>query len=264
MKDRIQRSPLLAALAAVALLLVIVVGAEAVFGPGPRSVLAAVEHRKVVPADAKLLPSLAIAAPEQAYPDSVARSLFLPTRRPAPEAPVSAQGVIPKGQYILQGVIVVGDNRIAMVREKSNGRIHRIERGKDFNGLKVIEIERESVTLAQGNDQEKLLLSVQKLTPAAAPAAASAGPFAAYGVPPGGVPPAGAPPAPQAPPVPGAPPQGFGPFQKPAAGAPPATAAAKSAPTATPEAAAADSPPLSPEDALARRRAARRVQPQAN
>ena len=43
-------------------------------------------------------------APEQAYPETVARPLFIPTRRPAPEAPVAAQGALQKGQFVLQGV----------------------------------------------------------------------------------------------------------------------------------------------------------------
>ena len=67
-----------------------------------------------------------------------------------------------RGQYVLQGVIVVGDQRVAMVREKSSGKVQRIESGKDFNGMKVVSIERESVTLGVGSDEEKLTLNVQK------------------------------------------------------------------------------------------------------
>jgi hypothetical protein len=185
-----------------------------------------------------------------------------------------------KGQYTLQGVIAVGDLRIALLREKTSGKVIRVERGKDVNGATLSVVDPDKVTLAQGGDEEVLTLQVAKA--AAAPAGANAaapaptqpsGMFATTPQPgvgpnaPGGPVPAavgagpGAPIAPPVAPQPGtAPPgapgaanpaqrSGFGPFQ----GTP-------STPSSTtPDAAT----PMTPEELLARRRA-RRGQQQPN
>src|SRR4029079_876041 len=86
------------------------------------------------PAQTKLVQPLAATNPDQAFAETTARPLFTPTRRPAPAAPVAAN-VMVKGQYTLQGVIAVGDLRIALLREKTSGRVHRLEKGKELNGV---------------------------------------------------------------------------------------------------------------------------------
>jgi len=255
MKDWLRVNPLIAILAVLGVLLAIAIGLEATFGSSLAKVLDPAERKRAVPADAKLLPALVAVGPEQAYPETVARPLFLPTRRPAPEAITTAQGALQRGQYVLQGVIVVGDQRVAMVREKSSGKVQRIESGKDFNGMKVVSIERESVTLGVGNDEEKLTLSVQKPPAPGAPAAGApgiaaqpSGPFAA--------------PAPA--PTPAAPAAAAAGQQSPTAWPlPPGTSipipAKPAAAGTTAEGTAATQAPLTPEEALARRRAARRT-----
>jgi hypothetical protein len=230
------------------------------FGTGLRSVLDPNAPRKAVPAEAKLLPPLAANTPEQAYPETATRPLFTPTRRPAPEAAAAAQNTFQPGQFVLQGVTIAGDTRIALLREKSTGRTHRIERGHEVNGIKVAEVQPEQVTLAQGGQTETLTLSVQK--PAGATSPVQAGPFApptpAQAPPPvaTGV---GPPPTQAATPmaIPGVTPgipspssTGFPPI--PGAGANPLQ----------PPAPQAGSTPMSPEELLARRRARRNQQNQ--
>jgi len=239
----LRANPLLSLLGAAGLVLAIVIALEVAFGPNLGRIMEAGQGRRAVPAEARLLPPLAAAGSELTYPETVDRPLWVPTRRPAPEAPAAAN--VQKGQYILQGVIVVGDNRVAMLREKSSGKVHRVEAGKDFNGMKIVAIEKESVTLGLGNDEEKLVLNVLK--PAGPlPSAIPAGPFpAAPGAHPGSPPqaPGNAPPG-----APG----GAAPLANPAGAVNPAA-------RPVPEAAAAQTP-LTPEEALARRRAARRQQ----
>ena len=170
----LQRHPLVVALSGVVALLLVAVGLEAGFGSSLHGTMARAPARRAVPFEAKLLPSLAASQPERLYPETTARPLFIPTRRPAPEAP--APGTFKSGQFILQGVTIVGDNRIAMLREKASGKVHRVEKGKEINGVKVAEISPESVTLTQGAEQEVLPLLVLK--PEHVPAvAASIGPF---------------------------------------------------------------------------------------
>jgi general secretion pathway protein N len=268
MMPSLRNNPLLGVLAALAIILAIVIGLEGEFGASVGSVLRPGDAKRAAPADAKLLPALVAVAPEVAYPETAARPLFTPTRRPAPEAPAAPQSTFQKGQFVLQGVIAVGDNRVAMLREKSSGRIIRVERGKEVNGIKVVDIQSETVTLAQGAEEEKLSLNVQKAPPAlpagsaqAAQTAAQApqGPFAATPTP--GVAAAAVPPgAPAAPPTAAVP--LFGPrpvpvqpnASQPDGGVNPNPAAR----TATDAAAA----PMTPEELLARRRARRTPQSQ--
>ncbi len=256
--DWLKRNPLLGVLAAICVLLAIVIGLEAKFGATLRDAMRPASARPAMPTDAKLLPPLVATVAEQAYPETTARPLFTPTRRPAPELAAAPVSTFQKGQFVLAGVIVVGDNRVAMLREKSNGRIHRVERGKEVNGIKVAEIQTEQVTLAQGGEQEVLTLIVQKAA-AGSSSAIVQGPFGAVPAAPGmpapqGVLPSGqigsGIPVPAAPPPP---PPGPGPMGIiPGGGASP-NPAARAAPDAP-------STALSPEELLARRRA-RRTQP---
>lgn len=160
MMEWVRRSPLLALLAVLAIALAAVIAAEALLGPHASNRVAPGRH--AAPAEAKLLPPLALASAEQAYPETAARPLFIPTRRPAPEAPSAGRNSFQKGQFVLQGVIAVGDNRVAMLKEKSTGKIHRVQAGNDVNGVKVAQIEPEQVTLTVGADREVVPLLVQK------------------------------------------------------------------------------------------------------
>lgn len=252
-----QRYPLAAALAILAALLVGVVAIEAAVGPRPADVEGLVAGKRAAAVDSKLLPLVAAVNAEQAYPETTARPIFTPTRRPAPEAAAPGQNSFTPGQYVLQGVIIVGDNRVAMLREKANGRIHRVERGREVNGIKVVEIEPEAVKLALGGQSEVVPLTVQKAgaAPGAPAVAGQPGPFAAP-------PQAPAAPAPPPPAQQAAPALGFTPSEAAARAAAASQATPlqglnpgqSSLPQATPGA------PLTPEELLARRRA-RRAQP---
>ncbi|APV49630.1 hypothetical protein BWI17_08040 [Betaproteobacteria bacterium GR16-43] len=268
MREILIRQPLTIALACLAIVLVAVIGFE-FWSAGSRTSLAGAGV-KTASVDAKLLPALPESPAEQAYPETGTRPLFVPTRRPAP--PAAAVNAMAKGQYVLQGVTIVGDLRVALLKDKSAGRIYRIEKGGDLNGSKVSSIEPESVTLQQGDDSEVLELTVQK--GGAAPAAAATavappqpgqGPFAAPGAAAAAADRAAAAAAAAgAPPVPGMPPgggtAGQPPVMQPRPGSGPVpTGPAPSGAGPSPAAPAAGQA-VTPEELLARRRAARRAQ----
>jgi hypothetical protein len=243
--DWAKRNPLTALLAVLVAVLVAAVAAEALLENRISGPVTAAASRKSQGTQAKLLPPLMVANAEQDYPETATRPLFIPTRRPAPVAEGVGQQRFQKGQFALQGVISAGDLRIAMLKEKTNGHIYRVEQGKDVNGIIVERIDPEAVTLAQGGDREVLALTVQK-GPQGPVGPHASGPF----VPVPEVNPAGAPPIP---PVPGQP------FVPPGAmpGALPGNPLTRSA-------AEQASKQLTPEELLARRRARRAVptQPQ--
>lgn len=273
MIDTLRRNPLIAALALACAVLAGIVVFELLMGTGGP---AASSVRKAAPAESKLLPPIAAIAPDQVYAETVNRPLWIPTRRPAPAAAV-VPASFARGQFILQGVIVAGGTHIAMLREKASGRMHRVEKGRDVNGVTVAEIDPDKVTLAQGDEREVVELRVPRpgapgtpgAPPASPPSAAVAGPFAstAAPTPPGAVPPtAAATPAPSAPPA-GSP---FGlPPRPPHASvgplAPPTQQVSPTAPVTNPSAAPvpqqATTAPMTPEELLARRRARRNQSP---
>jgi general secretion pathway protein N len=249
MMDMLQRRPLIAILAGVAAMLLLAIGIETGFGTRLRHAPPAEPSKPGVAPDAKLLPPLAMVSPDQAYPETTARPLFVPTRRPAPVEAVGKSS-FERGQYVLQGVIVVGDQRTALIKEKASGRIHRVDKGKDMNGVVVETVEPTKVTIAMGGERETLNLSVQKAAgaPGAAAPAVSVehgGPFATSAAQPAAAPVTNV----VAPP-----------FGAPPVTVPPASSRVPAAnPNPVPSPAAAGQP-MTPEELLARRRA-RRNQP---
>jgi hypothetical protein len=216
------------------------------------------------------MPAIAAINPEQEYAETGARPLWTPTRRPAPPAaPTGTASAMTKGQFTLTGVTIVGATKIALLREKSSGRVVRVEQGKDVNGITVAQIGPEQVTLTQGGDQEVVAMLVSKsgAQPPSPAQPVPAGPFAAApGVAPAAPPVVANPAARAAPPTaaqPGTPqppplfgPGGFGPFRPPAAAQP---SPVQDPTTATPPTTQA---PMTPEELLARRRARRTQQTQ--
>lgn len=170
-----RRHALKIALGAVVLVLLGVIAAELALGP--RSAPDAAPKGAAPPlGEAKLLPLLAAAPAEQAYPETGTRPLFVPGRRPAPAG--ASSGSLPKGQYTLHGVILVDGLEIAMLKDKASGKTVRIEKGKEVNGLRLTAVAPDRVTIAQGDDSEEIALVVQKGLAAVA-AAVPAGPFSA-------------------------------------------------------------------------------------
>lgn len=243
----LMRRPFIAGLAVLATALAVLLAFE--IADASRSRIPTGPARKVAAAPAKLLPPVTQAPPEQAYPETVERPLFTPTRRPAPPQAVAGAPTFQRGQFQLLGVIIAGNTKTAMLREKASGKIHRLEVGREVNGIRVATIDRDTVTLAQGGESEVVPMQVQKA--GAAPQQHAAGPF---GAPPGQVPPGHqAVPQPVPPPAQAPPP--------PRVQLPPASAALLGiAPGTQPGNAPEATTPMSPEELLARRRA-RRAQP---
>jgi hypothetical protein len=165
MIDVLQRQPLISALALAAAVLVVAIGLETGFGSRLQPRVPEGYSRSAAAQEARLLPPLARLEPERDYPEMVARPLFIATRRPAPAAEAASQVTFKRDQYVLQGVTIAGATRIALLKEKASGRIVRVEKGHEVNGVTLSEVNPESVTLALGKDQEVIPLQVQKAVP---------------------------------------------------------------------------------------------------
>lgn len=188
-------------------------------------------------AEVKFLPPFSLPPDAQPQPETVARPLFVPTRRPSPPAAVAAASSMKKGQFVLTGVTVTPEIAFAFLKEVAGGKTHSVRKGSQVNGITVETVEPRRVVLKQGEESEDLPLNIQAPAKvAAAPAPTGAVP-PAPGVPaPAGVPgaagAAAAPPRPAtAPPPPGT-----------AMPAPGAAATAGTVPGATPQTPALPAP----------------------
>jgi hypothetical protein len=142
-----------------------------------------VEPRPVV---TSLLPEYQISGGTAARAETVQRTLFNPTRRPAPTLATDAtKARMQKGQFALTGTMVVAGKNTAFLRENAGGKARHVIQGETINGLLVAEVKADRVRLALGDESEELVLrvapnprpTVQPAFPA--PAAAAAAPAAA-------------------------------------------------------------------------------------
>jgi hypothetical protein len=254
----------LISLAATAAVLLVVIAWETGWGEGLHARLPTRSLPAAAPVGPKLLPQLVASAPEQAWPETATRPIFVPGRRPAPA--LNAPNAMRKGQFILQGTTIVGPLSIAMLKETSTGRLYRLEKGRDLQGMTLAEVAPDRVTLRAGEDSETLLLMVTK---AAAAAPGAPAPFVQSGPFTPSAPAAAPPPLTAAMPAAASGPQGpvgasgvpqASTITRPVAAGAAAAGLPPGMPTGAPPAASTDSSAMTPEEILARRRAARRSQ----
>lgn len=123
-------------------------------------------HAADAPAPARtatptLLPDYTVGGGVEARGETVNRTLFNPTRRPAPaqvqEAP---KPQMPRGQFVLAGTTVVDGKATAFLREVKTGKFRRVAQGENLNGLVVAEVKADRVKLTMGDESEDLSLKV--------------------------------------------------------------------------------------------------------
>ena len=89
----------------------------------------AIEPKPVVPA---LLPEYQVEGGVASLNETVDRTLFNPTRRPAPPATASAEGEqkVQSGQFVLTGTTLAGDRSIAFLKEVAGGKARTVRKGR--------------------------------------------------------------------------------------------------------------------------------------
>lgn len=113
------------------------------------------------PVEIALLPEFRLEGGIAARRETVERPAFIPTRRPAPAAvQEAAKPRMQKGQFTLTGTAVVDQKAIAFLRENAGGKARSVRSGETINGLTVVEIGRDRVKLAAGDESEELVLKV--------------------------------------------------------------------------------------------------------
>lgn len=156
-------------------------GIDRLPGPAPT-----IEPKPIV---AALLPEYRVEGGLDAHKETVSRTLFNPTRRPAPTPAVEAARVtMPKGKFVLMGTAVAGERHIAFLKEVAGGKSRVVKQGEQVNGVLVAIVSADRVKFTLGDDSEELVLKAApgpKTTTQPAPPAPPTAPAA--GAPPGGM-----------------------------------------------------------------------------
>ena len=118
----------------------------------------ALEARQVTPA---LLPEYKLEGGLAGRVETVNRTLFNPTRRPAPTAIVDAgKSQMQRGQFVLTGTSLAGERSIAFLKEIAGGKSRTVRQGEQLNGMLVAEVRSDRVRLTLGDDSEELVLKI--------------------------------------------------------------------------------------------------------
>ena len=129
-----------------------------------------------------LLPEYAIEGGLVANGETVSRTLFNATRRPAPA--LAGEGgpySLKPGQFLLLGTALGGEHNMAFLKEVAGGKSRTVREGDKINGMLVAAVTAERVKLTLGDESEELVLKVAKgpkttlAPPPAPPVAAAAG-----------------------------------------------------------------------------------------
>jgi hypothetical protein len=113
------------------------------------------------PVRVAVLPEYQPTATPSTRHDMVDRTLFNPTRRPAPAA--AGDGTKPhiqRGQFALTGTIVVNGKATALLKEVAGGKSRRAVQGETVNGMLLAEVKSDRVKFTVGDESEELMLKV--------------------------------------------------------------------------------------------------------
>lgn len=147
--------------AALAVLLLLVLGWETGFGTALRKAPAEIKLPPAAPVEVTLMPEF--------KPDNLAtmketaeRPLFVPTRAPAPPAEAAPEAAknVERGVYMLTGTAIVGDMRIAFLRTIKDGKPLTVRVGDKVDGMDVVEVTENHIKLGAGDNTEELELKV--------------------------------------------------------------------------------------------------------
>lgn len=116
--------------------------------------------------------------PLSAFSETIRRPLFSTTRRyqnPDPALLAGAPVQAGSGEIVLVGIIIAGEDRIALVRRRNDSTLLRVVTGQEITGWSVEEILPTSAILRRGNVRETLVLE-DKISVKARPGRSLKGP----------------------------------------------------------------------------------------
>ncbi len=141
-------------------------------GPGGQAAV-----RASAPLEAAPMPQFAL-MDRESFSETRTRPLFMPDRQPPTEIPAVAPVEASRGErpsasrYALSAIIIVDEQRIALLTDTATGGLSRVREGESIAGWQVEEIHEDSAVLSNGDTREELSLRTFG-APAARPRAAT-------------------------------------------------------------------------------------------
>jgi len=117
-----------------------------------------------VPVEAAPVPLFGL-ADRESFSQTLTRPLFMPNRQPllpeaaggpveAPRAPAQASA----NPYALSAIIIVDDERIALLTDTATGGMNRVREGESIAGWQVEKIHEDRAVISNGDTREELSL----------------------------------------------------------------------------------------------------------
>lgn len=103
-------------------------------------------------------------AERETFSETLTRPLFMPDRQPPGTAGSEASEPVQRAakpdpkRYALSAVIIVDDERVALLTDTATGGLSRVKEGESVAGWKVDEIREESAVLSSGDNRAELRL----------------------------------------------------------------------------------------------------------
>lgn len=142
-------------------LLVLLIGWQTDWGRGWSRVPPHAASAIPPPVTVAVLPIYAPDATTATSRDTIDRTLFNPTRRPAPVALAEvAKPRMQRGQFALTGTLIAEGKSTAFLRDVSGGKARRVLQGEMVNGMLVAEVKADRVRLTLGDETEELGLKL--------------------------------------------------------------------------------------------------------
>jgi type II secretory pathway component PulC len=121
---------------------------------GPVEPVLATERQQVEVAALPAEPSVSMATIEE-FAEVVERPIFSPTRR-APEEAAQPAAETPAASldFVLEGVVITPEQRLALFRPESGGDLVRVPEGAQVRGWLVVAVQPFSVVVRRGEEEE--------------------------------------------------------------------------------------------------------------
>lgn len=124
------------------------------------------EGDRAVAAPPTALPQL---PPYERFAETQRRPLFVATRRPPPVAASPAPAPPPSfDRGRIAGVVVIGDTKVALIRDPRSGKVQRVGEGETVDGWTVRAISPEKLTLVSERGGSPLDIELDRSAPAPA------------------------------------------------------------------------------------------------
>lgn len=109
-------------------------------------------------ADLPAIPTFEM-APRESFSEVTERPLFSQTRRPPDLTSTPVAAPVAEIGLELQGIVIAGGTRIAVLRETSSGAVLRLQKDNQYRGWRLLRIGADQVTFVNNGEEAQLSMN---------------------------------------------------------------------------------------------------------